>query len=77
MLTESEKQKIESKLGNLRCPVCGKMEMFFTDVPCHIISFPSTEKGIDFSKVSYINALCVHCTNCGYIMQFRLDTILK
>ncbi|GEM_PF-4130453 len=77
MFTEEEKLKIEKKLGKLNCPICNATEMFFTEVPTHVVSYPSTENGIDASKFSYMNALCVHCLNCGYIMQFRVDTLLK
>lgn len=77
MFTDLEKQKIQSKLGNLKCPICGKTDMFYTDVPTHVISFPTTESGIDFTKVSYMNCLCVKCLNCGYVMQFHLDNLLK
>lgn len=77
MFTESEKLKIESKLSNVKCPICGKTEPFYTNVPTHVISFTSTDDEIDFTKVSYLNCLCVECLNCGYVMQFHLDHLLK
>lgn len=57
MFTDLEKQKIQTKLGNLKCPICGKMDMFYTDVPTHVISFPSTGTDVDFTKVSYMNCI--------------------
>lgn len=77
MFTEEQKIKIQSKLGNLRCPVCGKQELLLTDEPTHVIGFKQTDDAIDFSKVNYVNCLCVECLNCGYMMQFRLDKLLK
>lgn len=77
MFTQEEKLKIERKLGSMKCPICGSQNRLFTEVPTHVISFPKVNNDIDFSKVSYINALCVECLDCGYIMQFRIDTVLK
>ena len=77
MFTESEKTKIENKLGNYKCPICGSFDKMFTEVPTHVISFPKGLSGYDFSKVSYIECLCVECLNCGHIRQFRLQTLLK
>lgn len=51
--------------------------MTLTDMPSHVISFRSTGSGIDLSNVSYLECLCAECRSCGYIMQFRLDILLK
>ncbi len=79
ILSDKQKETINKNLSSkmdLHCPMCNSKEEFFiSEVPTQIISFSSTGKEVDFSKVSYIHCLCVHCMNCGYILQFRLDKL--
>lgn len=77
MFSDSQKQKIENKLGNYKCPICGGRDKFFTEVPTHVISFPQTPNGYDFTKVRHMDCLCVHCLNCGHMDQFLLSVLLK
>lgn len=76
-LTEEQKQKAEKALLKIKCPICGSRNIGAIDELTHVIGFASTNNRIDFSKVSWLNAVCCSCNDCGYIMQFRLDTITK
>lgn len=49
----------------------------FNEVPTQIISFPDNGSSKDFTRVSWIDCLCVHCLACGYIMQFGLKELTK
>lgn len=77
MFNDSEKLKIEQKLKGHKCPMCGSEDKFLTEVPTQIISYHKNGDEYDFSKLSYINCLCVECLNCGYLSQYRLNTLLK
>lgn len=77
ILSQSQKDKISARLSNLNCPVCGKRELMFNEVPTQILSFPDNGSSKDFSRVSWIDCLCVHCLSCGYIMQFGLKELTK
>ena len=77
MFTDDQKSKMQKKLDDIKCPICGKDYKLITDVPTHVISFPETSTGYDFTKVSYITCVCVECLSCGYLMQFKVDTLLK
>lgn len=77
VLSQSQKDKIAARLSNLVCPICGKHEFMITEVPTQIISFPDNGDSKDFTKVSWIDCLCVHCLDCGYIMQFNLKELIK
>ena len=79
-LTEEQKTIIEPKIRNKSCPMCGSKRLMFNVMPGQIVSYPfmnpeGTE--IDTSKISWINALFGECMDCGYIIMFRLDTLLR
>ena len=75
-LTDLQKAKAEKVLLKIKCPICGSTNIRAMDDTTHVIGFASVGSDIDFTKVSYVNAICTNCEDCGYIMQFRLDTIL-
>lgn len=76
-LAKEQMAVVEPKLRKVKCPVCGSHNLIFNDIPTQVVSFSNTEKDIDFSKVSFINCVSGECLSCGYILQFRLDTLLK
>lgn len=77
MFTNSEKQKMQSKIENVKCLMCGNSDVQYIEYPTHIIGFPKTDVDIDFSKVSYLNCLTGVCQKCGYVMQFAVDVLTK
>lgn len=72
-----QKSRVEKFLLSVKCPICGSNNIQFTDEASQIIAFKGTMRDIDFSKVSWIHAFCGICKNCGYIMQFSVDDVLK
>lgn len=76
-LTAEQMAAVEPKLLKVKCPVCGSHNLKFNEFPSQVVSFSNTDKDIDFSKVSWINCICGECLSCGYVLQFRLDTLLK
>lgn len=77
MFTENEKIKIEEKLRNYKCPICGSTNKLLNESKTHVIAFPETINGYDFTKVSHIDCLCVECLECGHIDQFHINTLLS
>ena len=69
--------RIEPKILKVKCPVCGSGELTFNPEITQIVGFPTNGNTVDFSKVSWVNCVCGECIKCGYIVQFRLDTLLK
>ena len=75
--TQAQKAKEEKVLLSVKCPICGSNHIQFTDKPTQVIGFNGSLENIDFSKVSYIHAFCGVCKNCGFIMQFSVDDVVK
>ena len=76
-LTSEQMAKIEPKINHRKCPVCGSTHLTFNEYPTQVLSYSTGDKDIDLSNVSWINCLSGECLDCGFIMQFRLDTLLK
>lgn len=76
-LTNEQMAKIEPKISKFKCPVCGSGELSFNPEITQVVGFPTDGKSVDFSKASWINCVCGECLSCGYIVQFRLGTLLK
>lgn len=76
MFSDLEKSRVDDKLLNFHCPICGNTTILLNEQPTHVIGFPETNK-IDFTKVNYVTCVMGHCTKCGYVFQFRADVLLK
>lgn len=72
-----QKQKAEKFLSTVKCPICGSNHIQFTDEASHVIAFKGDDEKLDTSKVSWIAAFCGICKQCGYIMQFSVNDVLK
>lgn len=75
--TDSEKQKMEPKIENVKCLMCGNSDVQYLEYPTHVIGFPKTGDDYDFTKVSYLNCVSGVCQKCGYVMQFAVDVLTK
>ena len=79
-LDNDQKRTIEPQLINKRCPMCGSKRLQFNETPGQVVSYPFVDpdgKQIDTSKIGWINVLLGGCMDCGYIIMFRLDTLLN
>lgn len=72
-----QKTKAEKFLLSVKCPICGSNHIQFTNEATQVIAFKGSMENIDFSKVSWIHAFCGVCKNCGYIMQFSVNDVIK
>ncbi len=77
VFNQEQKAKAEKFLASVECPICGSNHIRFTDEATQILAFKGDIKNIDFSRVSWIHAFCGVCLNCGYIMQFSVDEVIK
>lgn len=75
--TPEQKAKAEKFLCSVKCPTCGSNHIQFTDEATQVIAFKGSMENVDFSTVSWIHAFCGVCKNCGYIMQFSVNDVIK
>jgi len=77
VFTPEQKARAEKFLLSVKCPICGSSHIQFTDEATQILSYKGDSRNVDFSKVSWIHAFCGVCKNCGFIMQFSVDDVIK
>lgn len=58
-------KELKSKVGNLKCPVCGG----------DIAFFPVDTSVMVHQNQGDIPTLSASCKHCGYVMQFVLETL--
>lgn len=77
VFTPEQKAKAERFLLSVKCPICGSNHIRFTDEATQVIAFKGSMDDVDTSKVSWMHAFCGVCKNCGYIMQFSVNDVIK
>lgn len=70
---------LQEKVGNIKCPVCGKHEGFNVEpTEFHCVSYD--RKGLNIrlnpSECRFTPIVQVTCKHCGYIMNFNLSVLL-
>lgn len=78
MFSEEKMHKIESRLSQIKCPICGCSKFLPFNRYSQVISYQENEKGeLNPSHVSSINCIRVNCISCGYVMLFKENLFLK
>ena len=70
---------IQKKVGNIKCPVCGKLEGFNVEpTEFHLVSYERNGLKINFnpSDFRFSPVVQVTCKHCGYVMNFNLKVLL-
>lgn len=78
MYSKQEIEKIKIKLQDVKCPICNSQAFIVSDIPSQVISYREDENGnININLPSMSNCIRVNCANCGYIMQFKENFLLR
>lgn len=72
-------KQLDSKSKNFVCPYCGKSDglELYHEVFYEIGPDYEVEMRANFDNAVRIPCLCGCCLNCGYILKFRLDRLLR
>lgn len=77
-MTREQYEKLQSKIGNKLCPICGATIVNFlydkTDIFRPIHMGIEDFKYVDIPSKEYDN---IECKRCGYVMKFNIEKLLR
>lgn len=77
----SDKEKVLlSQSMNIRCPLCGSINIGYSPEPTQIINYPYTKSDgsmIDHTQMSWVNCFHGECQDCGFVILRRLETLYR
>lgn len=75
---EKALKSIFEKSGGLKCSVCGNTNFDVEPSEMQLMSYDRVKSNLMIEKPPcFAKVVVAHCTNCGYVLQFHLDTVLN
>lgn len=78
-MTKEQYKKLEIKIGNKICPICGSQITSFMYDKTDIFNTDSCSMSEGYEQVNIpdVEYYDIECKNCGFVMTFNMKKLLR